>query len=199
MSEYGVAETGMRALGFGSGREAEIGAANSAFYRQSKGAAAERAELMNTWAQAKPEKKASALTAITKWNMGKPEEEKIKMKDLTAKLKRDDKANKEARHGVVANKRDKRFLALNRPQLSAGMGMKVASVPGAPLSQPKVAPMGGPTMPMSQPRIAPVAPPMTMPAPTNTGGPIGPVLEMRYARGGKVPSKPSKSYTKKRK
>jgi hypothetical protein len=110
MTAYSAWETGLRVAGFGSGREAEIGAANSAFYRASQMQKDERSELVNAWAQAKPTDKMKAMAAITKWNQGKADDEKIKPKELTAKLKRDEKANAQATHGLVAGKRDKRIL-----------------------------------------------------------------------------------------
>jgi hypothetical protein len=111
MSPYSPAEAAMRVVGFGSAREAETGAANSAFYRKSTEQKEARAALVNTWAQASSDGKGKALAAITKWNQDKPAETKIKMKELTAKLKRDEAASSKAVHGLVANKRDKRFLS----------------------------------------------------------------------------------------
>jgi hypothetical protein len=110
MTPYTAAETGLRAFGFGSGREAETGAANSAFYRKSTAQKEYRGGLISDWAQATPNAKVKAMAAITKWNQGKPPEVQIKMKDLTAKLKRINKASTEGVHGLVASKRDKRFI-----------------------------------------------------------------------------------------
>ena len=111
MTPYNTQETVQRALGFGSGREAESGAANSAYYRQSAAAKEERSSLMNAWTYAKPDGKTKAFAAITKWNQSQPDESKIKMKELTDKLRRDEKAATTAVRGITANKRDKRFLA----------------------------------------------------------------------------------------
>lgn len=111
MTPYNTQETVQRALGFGSGREAESGAANSAYYRQSAAAKEERSSLMNAWTYAKPDGKTKAFAAITKWNQSQPDESKIKMKELTDKLRRDEKAATAAVRGITANKRNKRFLA----------------------------------------------------------------------------------------
>lgn len=107
---YSFTEAAMRAAGFGSGREAEEGAANSSFYRQSKAQKDARSELMNTWITAKPEGKAKAMAAITKWNQGEPPEVRIKPKELTDALRRREKEDSTAVRGIRANKRDKRFL-----------------------------------------------------------------------------------------
>ena len=113
MSSYSPSETAMRALGFGNAREAEIGAERSAFYSQSNKIKEERSALVNAWAQASPSQKGSAMARITAWNRGKDPEVQIKPKELTAKLKRDQKAASEGKHGILPSKRDKALMERN--------------------------------------------------------------------------------------
>ena len=103
-------EMAARVLGFGSGREAEAGAARGAYYSQSNAQKEARSSLINTWAAADPSDKTKAMAAITKWNKDQPEEARILPKDLTAKLKAEKKAKEEGVLGIVAGKRDKRFI-----------------------------------------------------------------------------------------
>jgi hypothetical protein len=110
MSPYTPTETGLRALGFGSGREAEVGAAAGAYYRQAAVQKEARAQLVDAWVQAKPAEKTKAWAAIQKWNQGQPAEVKINPAELTSKAKRDAKTAEKAVRGITPNKRDKRFL-----------------------------------------------------------------------------------------
>jgi len=111
MTPYTPTEAGLRVLGFGSGREAEVGAATGAFYRQSQAQKEARTELVNAWVQAKPSDKSQSWAAIQKWNKDQPAEAKIAPKELTDKVKRDTKSAASSPYGgIVANKRDKRFL-----------------------------------------------------------------------------------------
>ena len=110
LSAYTPGETAMRVLGFGSGREAETGAARSAYYSASGQQKQEHTDLVNNWAQAKGSDKTKAMAAITKWNKDRPEEAQIKPKDLTNKIKADQKAKREGVLGIVASKRDKYLI-----------------------------------------------------------------------------------------
>jgi hypothetical protein len=110
MTPYTPTEAGLRALGFGSGREAETNAAAGAYYRASAAQKEARSELIKTWTEAKPTEKTKAWAAIQKWNQSQPAEVKISPKELTSKEKRDAKQAKEAVRGINPNKRDKRFL-----------------------------------------------------------------------------------------
>jgi hypothetical protein len=105
---YSFAEAAMRTAGFGSGREAEEGAANSSYYRNAERQKEERSSLMSSWVSAKPVDKASAMSAITAWNRKQPEEAKITPKQLTDALKRREKET--PTRGIVATKQTKRFL-----------------------------------------------------------------------------------------
>ena len=107
---YSPTEAGMRALGFGSAREAEEGAANSAFYRQSTAQKEARTGLVNAWVHAPATDKVKAWTAIQKWNKDQPPEVKINPKELTDKAKSDAKNASTTVRGIHPNKRDKRFL-----------------------------------------------------------------------------------------
>lgn len=111
MTPYTPYESSLRVLGFGSGREAEIGAKRGEFYRQSDRQKQERGDLVNTWASASNAAKAKAWVAIQQWNKQQPDDVKIQPKELTAKAKRDAKQAQQADQGIVANKRDKHFLA----------------------------------------------------------------------------------------
>ncbi len=110
MSNYAPSEAALRVLGFGNAREAEIGAKRSAFYAQSTRLKEERAELVKVWVAAKPQDKVKAFAAITKWNKDVPAETQIKMKDLTSKLKRDEKDKPSLVNGIKASKKDKFLL-----------------------------------------------------------------------------------------
>ncbi len=110
MTPYTPTEAGLRALGFGSGREAETNAAAGAYYRQSATQKEARGSLIKTWSEAKPNEKTKAWAAIVKWNQSQPAEVKISPNELTSKAKRDAKQAKEAVRGINTNKRDKRFL-----------------------------------------------------------------------------------------
>ena len=110
LSAYTPGETAARVLGFGSGREAETGAARSAYYSASNAQKEERSSLINSWAQASGSSKTKAMSEITKWNKGRPDEARIKPKDLTAKLKADKKAEEEGVLGIVASKQTKHLV-----------------------------------------------------------------------------------------
>lgn len=110
MTPYTPTETAMRALGFGSGREAEVNASAGAYYRQSAAQKEQRGALVKEWVDAKPAEKTKAWAAIQKWNRTAPPESKINPKELTDKAKRDAKAAETAVRGISPNKRDKRFL-----------------------------------------------------------------------------------------
>jgi len=105
---YNFQEAAMRAAGFGSGREAEEGAANSAYYRNSERQKEERSSLISKWVTAKPSEKAKAMAEITRWNQGKVNEVKITPKQLTDALKR--RQSEKPVHGVVASKQTKHLL-----------------------------------------------------------------------------------------
>lgn len=107
---YSPAEAGLRALGFGTGREAEEGAQRGAFYRGSEKQKEERSSLVNKWVQAAPEQKAKSWAAIQQYNQSAPSEAKITAKELTDKARRDAKDAEKAKLGIVPSKRDKRFL-----------------------------------------------------------------------------------------
>ena len=110
LSAYTPGETAARVLGFGSGREAETGAARSAYYSASNAQKEERSSLINSWAQASGSSKTKAMAEITKWNKGRPDEARIKPKDLTAKIKADKKAEEEGVLGIVASKQTKHLV-----------------------------------------------------------------------------------------
>jgi hypothetical protein len=111
MTPYTPTEAALRVLGFGSGREAEVGAATGAFYRQSQAQKEARTGLVNAWVQAAPADKSKSWAAIQKWNKEQPAEVKIAPKELTDKVKRDTKSAASSPYGgIVPNKRDKRFL-----------------------------------------------------------------------------------------
>lgn len=107
---YSPTEAGLRALGFGTAREAEEGANRGAYYSSKEKDTAERSSLMSAWVQAKPEAKAKAWTAIQKYNQSAPADARITPKELTTKAKRDAKDAEKATLGITASKRDKRFL-----------------------------------------------------------------------------------------
>ena len=107
---YGFQETVQRSLGFGSGREAEEGASNSAYYRQSAAQKDKRTALVDAWTSATPQGKQSAMAAITKWNQGQPSEVQIKPKELTSKLKKMEADKATSVRGIKPNKRDQHIL-----------------------------------------------------------------------------------------
>lgn len=107
---YSPTEAGLRALGFGTGREAEEGSANSAYYRGSAKAKEERNSLVSAWVEAAPDKKAKAWAAVQKFNLTAAAETKITAKELTDKARREAKSKETAVRGINPNKRDKRFL-----------------------------------------------------------------------------------------
>lgn len=106
---YSFGEAALRAAGFGTGREAEEGAANSMYYRQSQEAKDARGGLVNAWTGAKPTEKGGAMAAITKWNMSHSDD-KITMKELTNKVKRDTSDARKSVRGITPNKHTKRIL-----------------------------------------------------------------------------------------
>ncbi len=110
MTPYTPTEAAMKALGFGSGREAETNAAAGAYYRASAAQKETRSALIKEWSEAKPTEKTKAWAAIQKWNQKQPAEVKISPRELTSKAKRDAKAAESAVRGITPNKRDKRFL-----------------------------------------------------------------------------------------
>lgn len=110
MGAYTPSEAALRVLGFGNAREAEIGAKRSAYYSQSNRQKEERAELVKAWTEAKPADKVKAFAAITAWNKDVPKDAQIKMKELTDKLKRDEKTKKDLVNGIKPGKKDKYLL-----------------------------------------------------------------------------------------
>lgn len=111
MTPYTPTETALRVLGFGSGREAETGAASGAYYRQSARQKEERTAMVSAWTKAAPAEKSKAWAAVQKWNRDQPAEVRITPKELTAKAKRDATVAPKLVRGIAPNKRDKRFLA----------------------------------------------------------------------------------------
>jgi hypothetical protein len=107
---YSPTEAGLRALGFTPGREAEESAARSAYFSKSQSQKDTVASLTKDWVDATPAGKSKAFAAITAYNKGVPDEARITMKQLTAKLKAREKNATEGELGIVASKRDKRFL-----------------------------------------------------------------------------------------
>lgn len=107
---YSPTEAGLRALGFGTARESEEGAANTAYFRQSAAQKEQRNALVNEWVQAKPTEKMRAWAAIQKFNQTASKESKITAKELTDKARRDAKAADSAVRGINPDKRSKRFL-----------------------------------------------------------------------------------------
>lgn len=108
---YNWQETIQRAAGFGNAREAEEGAASSAYFRQSGRQKEERQALVDAWTSASPSAKTKAMAAITKWNQGKPDEVKIKPAELTRKLSKMEKDAKTSVRGITPSRRDKHLLA----------------------------------------------------------------------------------------
>ena len=107
---YSPTEAGLRALGFTPGREAEESAKRSAYFSGSAKQKDAVASLTKAWVDAAPQGKAKAMAAITAFNKGVPKDSQITMKMLTAKLKSREKNATEGELGVVASKRDKRFM-----------------------------------------------------------------------------------------
>lgn len=111
---YSATETGMRVLGFGSGREAEETAQKSAYFRGKERQNEERYGLVNEWVNAKPSEKAKAWRDIQQYNRDAPAEVKITAKELTNRAKRDAKdehdASKKSHLGISPKKRDKHLL-----------------------------------------------------------------------------------------
>lgn len=110
MSAYSPSEAALRVLGFGNAREAEIGAKRSAYYAGSQRLKEERGDLVKAWTEAKPADKVKAFAAITAWNKDVPKDTQIKMKELTDKLKRDEKTKKGLVNGIKPGKKDKYLL-----------------------------------------------------------------------------------------
>lgn len=110
MSAYSPSEAALRVLGFGNAREAEIGAKRSAYYAGSQRLKEERGDLVKAWTEAKPADKVKAFAAITAWNKDVPKDTQIRMKELTDKLKRDEKTKKGLVNGIKPGKKDKYLL-----------------------------------------------------------------------------------------
>ena len=110
LTPYTPSETALRVLGFGSGREAEAGAANSAYYRNAQRDKDTHNKLVSDWTSADARGKAKAWAAIVQYNKGVPAEAKITPKQLTDKVNRDAKAASKTVRGITPTKRDKRFL-----------------------------------------------------------------------------------------
>jgi hypothetical protein len=106
---YNFQEAVQRAAGFGSGREAEEGAAKGAYFRASAAQKETRTALVDAWTSAAPEKKMKAMAAITKWNQSQPAEVKITLKELTAKKKKVEDVESGSL-GIKPSRRDRHLL-----------------------------------------------------------------------------------------
>ncbi len=102
---YSWGEAALRVAGFGSGREAEEGAANSMYYRRQQEQKDERSELISAWSKAAPADKGKAMAAVTKWNQQQPAEVRIKTSEL---VKKKDTSN--TVRGIKPTRRDKHIL-----------------------------------------------------------------------------------------
>ena len=118
MSAYTPSETALRALGFGSGREAEIGAARGAYYNASNAQKERRAELITAAAQAKGGDKVKAMTAIAKFNQSVPEQARIKPKDIASKVR--SLTDDGMVMGIKADKKNKYLLDRARGAYNTG-------------------------------------------------------------------------------
>jgi hypothetical protein len=107
---YGWGEAALRVAGFGSGREAEEGAANSMYYRRQEEQKNERSQLMSAWTSAKPDDKMKAMAAITKWNQQQAPEVRIKTSELTSRAHKQEVDKRSSVRGIVPTKRDKHIL-----------------------------------------------------------------------------------------
>ena len=118
MSAYTPSEAALRALGFGSGREAEIGAARGAYYNSSNAQKERRAELITAAAQAKGGDKVKAMTAIAKFNKDVPEQARIKPKDIASKVR--SLTDDDMVMGIKADKKNKYLLDRARGAYNTG-------------------------------------------------------------------------------
>jgi len=118
MSAYTPSETALRALGFGSGREAEIGAARGAYYNSSNAIKERRAELITAAAQAKGGDKVKAMSAIAKFNKDVPEQARIKPKDIASKVR--SLTDDDMVMGIKADKKNKYLLDRARGAYNTG-------------------------------------------------------------------------------
>jgi hypothetical protein len=121
MTPYTPTEALTRVMGFTPAREAEQGAQRGAFYGKQTRAKDDRQNLIGQWATAKPDEKGRAWTAIVAWNKGQPEQQRIKMSELSTAAKRRviEEKSTGSTQGIRTNKRDK-FLLDNSPYVTGG-------------------------------------------------------------------------------